>query len=149
MDVSSLFNYCKVSDRISMGGQPSIHQFNMIKHAGIEVVVQLVVKEASYNPKDEAYHVREAGLEHDVMDISFTQPTPENVEQFMGIMKAHEGKKVYVHCAVGHCTSGLIAIYLMETENITFEEAKARVLADWHPTPAWNDLIQQVANAQV
>lgn len=149
MDVSTIFNYCKVTDAISMGGQPTTNQFKLIKNAGKDVVIQLVVKEASYSPKDEAYHVREAGLEYEVMDISFVNPTINDVDDFMSIMQKHAGKNIYVHCAVGYCTSGLLSIYLMEMHNMTFEQAKENVLADWQPNPIWSDLIRQVANKAI
>lgn len=141
-DISSLFNYCEANERISIGGQPSMHQFDLIKKAGKDVVFQLVVEEASYSPQDEAYHVESAYLEHETMKVSFANPTMENVEEFTNIMNKHQDKNIYVHCAVGYCTSGLLSIYLMKTQDMTFEEAKKHVLSDWHPNDVWKKLIE-------
>ena len=143
MTTSSLLNYCEVTDRISMGGQPTIDQFSVIKQMGKDVIIQLVVKEASYSVKDEAYHVDKASLGYEFMDISFANPTLEDVEQFMQLMQKYRDKNLYVHCAVGFCTSGLMVIYLMQTQSMTYAEAKACVLSDWNPTPVWTNLIEE------
>jgi|GEM_PF-6831955 len=78
------------------------------------------------------------------MDISFANPTLDDVEQFMDLMEKHQGKNIYVHCAVGFCTSGLMLIYLMQTHYMTYSDAKTYVLPDWNPTPTWITLIEDM-----
>ncbi len=138
-----IFKYYDVSDRIAISGQPSNHQFQLIKDAGKDVVLQLVVKEASYSATDEAYHLSNLGVIHESMDISFGNPKITDVQQFMNIMEKHESKSILVHCAAGYCTIGLMVIYLMKTERLSFEEAKKRIAPDWQPVTAWQELISQ------
>lgn len=142
MTQAEIFNYCDVSKQIAIGGQPANHQFGLIRDAGKEVVFQLVVKEASYSATDEAYHIHNLDLEHESMEISFAEPTKSNVEEFINIMNKHQAKQIFVHCAVGYCTSGLMVIYLMKTRQLSFEDAKQLVIQDWEPTLIWMELIQ-------
>ena len=145
----SIFNFTAVSDKLAIGGQPATHQFKLIADAGYSVILQLVVKEASYSPADEAYHVQSFGLQHEVMHISFAAPTIEDVERFFGIMEKYTTEKVFVHCAVGYCTSGLISIYLMQHHGLSFAEARKKVAADWKPNLTWQQLIYTVTGVDI
>ena len=142
LEQPKIFNYCNVSELISIGGQPNIHQFKSLKEAGKKVVFQLVVEEAEYSVTNEVDHVTDLDLEHESMNISYAKPSGENVQQFINILEKHKAEPIYVHCAVGYCTSGLMVIYLMKTRQLSFENAKQLVVPDWQPSPIWTELIQ-------
>lgn len=145
----SIFNYSVVSDKLAIAGQPAVHQFKMIANAGYSVILQLVVKEASYSPIDEAYHALNSNLKHEVMHISFADPTIQDVDRFFEIFENHKTEKIFVHCAVGYCTSGLVAMYLMTHEGLSFADARKKVVAGWSPTPIWQQLINNVTGIDV
>ena len=104
---------------------------------------QLLVREASYPIKNETFYVNRLGLEYKTMDISFIEPTEHNVQTFFEVMDDYSDKTIFVHCAVGYCTSGLTVMYLMQRQGMTYEQAKSKI-GDWEPNPAWKKLIQDV-----
>jgi protein tyrosine phosphatase (PTP) superfamily phosphohydrolase (DUF442 family) len=140
----SIFNFHNVSDTLAMGGQPKIRDFQLLKQAGYELVFQLWIKEASYSIANERYHITQAGMEHISMELSFENPTLDDVKQFFELFDQYRHKKIFLHCAAGYCSSSLLFLYLIVRDGLSYDEAKQHILADWMPNDNWQEIIKQV-----
>lgn len=140
-----IIGFCKISDRLAIGGQPTTNQFTSLKNYGISLVFQVVVKEAPYSVNHESFHLNKLNITHQSMDISLNNPTVNDVKYFIDIMDNALNENVFIHCAAGYCTSGLLAIYLMIREGMSLEYVTTKIIPNWHPTLAWQGLIEEVS----
>lgn len=143
--MTGIFNFKEADEKIAIGGQPMLNQFEELDVRGYQAVLQIRVQEADYVLQDEAYRVSQHNMEHAVMDMSFANPMLEDVRRFFTLMDDFEGKKVFTHCAAGFCTSGMMAMYKMKRGGLSFDDARARYGLDtWQPTDKWVELIEIV-----
>ena len=148
--MTGIFNFKEVDSQIAIGGQPMLNQFELLDRQGYQAIVQIRVQEADYVLQDEAYQVSQHNMEHGAMNMSFANPTLADVEKFFALMDKFKGKKVFAHCAAGFCTSGMIAMYKMKREGISFDDAKAQyALEQWQPNDSWLRLIEEVKQADL
>jgi tyrosine-protein phosphatase SIW14 len=112
-----------VTDHLYRGGQPEGRGFAELKGLGIDLVVNL------RNEPDEI--VRERALV-EAQGLRYTSipwrgkenPKPEQIAEFLGLLRANADKKVFVHCERGSERTGLmIACYRMSMEQWTADKA--------------------------
>ena len=149
MPTNAIINFKNISDRLSIGGQPTIDQLMLLKDANFTMILQLALKEVPTSTQNEAYHARMRKLNYQMMEISYNHPTVSDVENFFQIMDAYPNERLYVHCSVGYCTSGLMVMYLMQREHLSYDASKHLVIPNWQPIPVWQDLIQTVTGMPI
>jgi tyrosine-protein phosphatase SIW14 len=112
-----------VTSHLYRGGQPEKRGFAELKGLGVDLVVNL------RNEPDEIAReralVEAQGLRYASIPWRGKEnPKPEQVAQFLGLLRANADKKVFVHCERGSERTGLmIACYRMSTEQWTAEQA--------------------------
>ena len=67
------------------------------------------------------------------------------MDQFFRVMKANEGRTVYVHCVANFRGSAFTFLYRVLVEGVPEDEARKNMEAIWDPVdyPAWDALINQ------
>jgi len=118
-----------VSNQLYRGGQPDTRGFAELKGLGIDLVVNL------RNEPDEIGReralVEAQGLRYASIPWRGKEnPKLEQVAEFLDLLRANTGKKVFVHCERGSERTGvMVAVYRMSAERWTPEQALTEMAA--------------------
>lgn len=143
-------NYTWVSNRLASAGQISYEQIPLLKDEGYEVVINLAVADRERNG-DEGFLVAESGLTYIHIPVDWEEPKLSDVELFYDVMRANEGRKVFVHCFANMRATAFVYLYRTMVEGVPEEEARAVMAQVWDPADVeqWADLIQRAKGAEV
>jgi len=141
-DIESIFNYVKISDRISTSGQPTEEEFGAIASAGFVQVINLLPEEKENALKNEADVVAGLGLDYTYIPVNFAAPKETDFAKFTAAMQVNEGKRIWVHCAVNARVSVFVARYRNEVLGETLEQSREHVSEVWEPFGAWPEFLE-------
>jgi protein tyrosine phosphatase (PTP) superfamily phosphohydrolase (DUF442 family) len=144
--MENIYNYLKISDKIATAGQPSVEEFSDIKQAGYQIVINLALKDSSNALPNEQDIVESQGMQYIHIPVIWENPTEENLQDFIGVMKTNADQKVFVHCAANKRVSAFIYLYRRYQESVSDEAAKKDLHQIWIPNETWQQFIQQVGN---
>jgi protein tyrosine phosphatase (PTP) superfamily phosphohydrolase (DUF442 family) len=145
LPLDSVRNFQTVSERLASSGQIGYDQIPLIRDAGYEVVINLAIADEERNGR-EGFLVAESGLTYVHIPVVWTEPTERDVQLFFDVMKANEGRKVYVHCFANMRASAFVYLYRTLVEGVPEPEARATMNEVWDPAEQqpWSDLIERV-----
>jgi protein tyrosine/serine phosphatase len=112
-----------VTSHLYRGGQPEYRGFAELKSLGVDLVVNL------RNEADEIVRERALVEAQGMGYVSIPwrgkeNPRPQQVAEFLDVLRANVDKVVFVHCERGSERTGvMIACYRMSTEGWTAEQA--------------------------
>lgn len=133
-----IINYIPVSDQLATSGQPTPVQIEAIGAAGYDCVINLALHDSTDALYEEGGMVSEAGMNYFHIPVPFDAPTGEHLRLFFNVMKALEGKKVWLHCAYNWRASAFTHHYKRKVLGITaLDELEMLVLQQWEPDEAW------------
>ncbi|MEM6535847.1 MAG: protein tyrosine phosphatase family protein [Pseudomonadota bacterium] len=143
----SVFNYLELSDELATSGQPTAKQFENIKQAGFETVINLLPHNHENALPDQQTLMGKLGLAYIYIPVDFKSPQEDEFDAFCNAMDAEAGKKVWVHCAANMRVSAFI--YRYRTERLGTDKAAARADMDkiWAPYGVWKTFIAPRAPA--
>ena len=112
-----------VTTHLYRGGQPEVRGFTELKGLGIDLVVNLRNEPAEI--ARERALVEAQGLRYASIPWRGKEnPKPDQVAEFLSLLRANAGKRVFVHCERGSERTGLmIACYRMSMEQWTADKA--------------------------
>jgi hypothetical protein len=120
----------EVTPTLYRGGQPSKEGFGNLAGMGVNIVVDL-----RGSRENERRIVTRLGMRYVPLHWQCFSPRDEHFAQFLTLLRANPGKKVFVHCRVGDDRTGMdIAAYRMAEQGWTAEEAGKEMEAygvDW------------------
>lgn len=125
---NDLPNFCVVAPGIYRGGQPSERGFARLKQLGIRSILNL---------RDERHHIRQEeallvklGLQlHSVPLSPFVEPSAEDIQVCLNILKSTEHHPVFVHCLHGQDRTGtIISIYRLDAHGWNINRAYQEML---------------------
>lgn len=93
----------KITDGLSVGGQPSQDGLRRLAEEGVKTVVNLRTtgeKDQPLSPEEEGQQVGELGMRYVHIPVSMKSLEPEQVERFRAELK-NSPFPVFVHCASG------------------------------------------------
>lgn len=131
--LSDITNYFQMTDLVATSGQPSREQFKDIADAGFAAVVNLAMTDGENALLDEGSIVAGLGMTYIHIPVPWEAPTSGHLNQYLGVMKALEPAKVWVHCVVNARVSAFNYHYLKN--RLALEEAACRspLLEKWEP----------------
>ena len=144
--LENIYNFLKISDKIATSGQPSVEEFSYIKRAGYQVVVNLALTDSSNALPNEKEIIETLGMQYIHIPVIWENPMPENLKEFIQVMKTSTDKKIYVHCAANKRVSAFIYLYRRLNEGVSDEEAKKDLDQIWVPNQTWQQFIQLSMN---
>jgi uncharacterized protein (TIGR01244 family) len=123
----------RVSDRLSVGGQPNESDLDQLAERGFQAVVNLRMdNEASQpiSPEAERAYAEMAGLTYRRLPIKPAGLKPQQVEAFRKIVEGLPGP-IYVHCGAGQRASAIsiLAEGVGETADAALLEAARQGIA--------------------
>ena len=140
-DLSGVYNFVEISDRLSTSGQISLGDIEAVDAAGFDVVVNLAPARWERN-FEEGFRVTQAGMTYIQIPVDWQDPSLRDLELFFDVMEANEDRNVYVHCFANMRVSVFVYLYRTLRKGMSEEEAWKDVLKVWDPhhnasTPQW------------
>ncbi len=142
MALEEITNYIRVSDSIASSGQPEEHEFKDIAQAGFEVVINLAMPDSENAIPEEGYIVTARKMRYVHIPVPFEAPTKDHFKDFISLMNAFKGKKVWVHCVVNYRVSAFLFLYMRFVNNATIEQASRVILKSWKPNDVWASFME-------
>jgi protein tyrosine phosphatase (PTP) superfamily phosphohydrolase (DUF442 family) len=126
---AGLPNFGVVSDQLYRGAQPADSGFAELKAQGIAIVVNL--RHESDRIARERALVESLGMHYvSIPWRGHDDPNPEQVVQFLRLLRDNPPRKVFVHCQRGAERTGvMVACYRISREQWTPERAQAEMEA--------------------
>jgi protein tyrosine phosphatase (PTP) superfamily phosphohydrolase (DUF442 family) len=141
MDAQSTY---QVFDWLWSSGQLSERDIHALPALGIEVVVNLALPTATNALPGEAELVTGTGMAYAHIPVIWDAPRPEQFNQFVGVLNAFSGRKVWVHCALNMRVSVFIYLYRRLVLGEGEDDASFPLRVVWSPNETWQDFISQV-----
>ena len=99
----------------------------------IDAVINLALPESDRAIADEGSIIAGLGMHYVHLPVQMENPTLDNLRTFIGVMRALDGKKVWVHCVVNARVSAFVFHYLRKEKNLPEQDARSSILDQWEP----------------
>mgnify|MGYP001820957291 CR=1 FL=1 len=133
VELDAIYNFEAITESIGTSGQPTEEQFQHIAAAGYSAVINLALPSSDNAIANEGSVVTGLGMAYFHIPVDFNDPLLSDLRLFFGVMKALEGRKVWVHCVVNARVSAFVYHYLRHVQGVADEKAKTRLLRKWLP----------------
>ncbi len=143
MGVQEINHFLAISDQIGTSGQPTRGQFEDIKIAGYEVVVNLAMPDSENAIPEEGSLVTSKGMRYVHIPVVWQEPTLDDLSFFRDTMDSHTERKVFVHCVVNMRVSAFTFLYRVISLKVDPVEAKARMAEIWEPQGVWEMFVDE------
>lgn len=143
-DITDILNYRYISDQLATSGQPTAEEFISIHRAGYPTILNLAPPTASNALANEEAIVTGLGMEYINIPVVWDQPSLEDFNRFCAVMRAHQDRSIFVHCAMNMRVSVFVYLYRHLIEGINESEARALMTTIWQPNPTWQKFIEMV-----
>ena len=90
-------NFLQVNADFCTGGQPRPEHFALLKTRGIRSVLNLRTA-TEYRMDEEEQAVRQAGLKYFNIPVVYTDPKPEQLDEFLKITDDPANRPLFIHC---------------------------------------------------
>lgn len=137
--VRGVHNAGKINDHLFRGAQPDVIGLSELKNLGVNTIVDLR-KEASSTLNEEKARAATIGVRFISIPLGgFSNPTSEQLAQFLALFHEDPQPKIFVHCQFGEDRSGVfVAAYRIAYEHWSADQAMAEMLHfgfnhNWHP----------------
>ena len=148
--IDEISNYFALPMSLGTSGQPTVNQFNAIRAAGFDVVVNLAMPDSDNALANEGALVSENGMTYVHIPVPWDAPNANHLAQFFGVMDAMlaQNKKVWVHCAANYRASAFSYKYLTMTQGLSEPESTTPLLTKWLPymDEAWQEIMQMTSS---
>lgn len=141
-------NTHQVFDWLWSSGQLSVDDIKQLPEMGISVVINLALPDSSNALPGEAERVTAEGLAYVQIPVIWEAPRVEQFAQFVGVMRAFEGKKVWVHCAKNMRVSAFLYLYRKLVLKQSEDDARFPLEKVWTPNDVWRGFISDVQDQQ-
>lgn len=131
--MDEILNFVQLTDSIGTSGQPLPEQFERIAAAGYSVVVNLAVPDSHNAVANEGSLVTATGMTYVNIPVKWENPTLDDLRRFIRTMRAFEGERIFVHCAMNMRVSAFMFHYLTLERGLPPERARSPILEKWEP----------------
>ena len=114
----------KISDQISVGGQPSEEDLHKLEQDGFKSVVNFRTEgeeEQPLSPQAEGEKVKAAGMQYLHVPVSMKAMGPELVDQFREQLP-NLAKPVFAHCKSGKRAGAMVMMSMAVEQGMTGEQ---------------------------
>ena len=141
-DPSKVYNYRMVDDTLCTSGQPTVVQLASIASAGYKTIINLALHDdPHYSLPDEPGSVRSLGLTYVHIPVQFAAPTEADLLAFFAAMEAHEGEKLWVHCAANFRVTAFLGLFRVIQKGWEVERAFDLMHGVWQANEVWSSFI--------
>jgi protein tyrosine phosphatase (PTP) superfamily phosphohydrolase (DUF442 family) len=119
-------NFAEVTPNLYRGGQPKQEGLESLAKMGVNTIVDVRLTGAD----KERAAAKKLGMDLIPLPWHCLFPKDDPIARFLGYLREHPEKKVFVHCRYGDDRTGMmIAAYRMAVEGWTAEEARSEMNA--------------------
>lgn len=140
--LSEIYHFRAIGERLGTAGQPTEPQFQAIRQAGFEAVINLALPTSDNALANEGSIVARLGMSYVHIPVDFNAPTSQDFRAFSQVMEAFEDRPVFVHCAANMRVSAFVFLYRVLQEGVSAAEAEQDLHAIWQPDEVWSRFIQ-------
>jgi protein tyrosine phosphatase (PTP) superfamily phosphohydrolase (DUF442 family) len=144
--LSAIRNFHPLGERFGTGGQPTEDQFQAVREAGFEAVINLALPTSDNALAHEGGIVTRLGLAYVHLPVNFEAPASRDFQAFRRVLDAFEDRRVFVHCAMNMRVSAFMFLYRVLHEKVAVAEAERDLHAIWQPDETWSRFIRQELN---
>ena len=94
--LSDIYRFQAVTANLGTAGQPTAAQFDAVKDAGYEVVINLAMGNTPRDLPNEPGIVAAHGIDYAHIPVVFDAPTDNDLSQFFEAMEANQHKKCHI-----------------------------------------------------
>jgi RimJ/RimL family protein N-acetyltransferase/protein tyrosine phosphatase (PTP) superfamily phosphohydrolase (DUF442 family) len=142
-------NTQRVFDWLWTSGQLSAADIERLPRLGIEAVVNLALPTSSNALPGEAEQVTGLGLPYVQIPVPWDAPTLAHLQQFFGVMRAFEGRRVWVHCAMNMRVSAFVYLYRRLVRGEDEAAAQHPLREVWQPNDTWRGFIEKALESGI
>ena len=136
--VEDVYNYLPLEGLFATSGQPSEPEFELIKNAGYEHVINLAPASVLENAVvDESSILRGLGIEYTHIPVDFKAPSERDFSRFVEVVEKTAVEKLWVHCAANMRVSAFAYRYRCECLDQDEQRARADLNKIWEPVGVW------------
>jgi len=139
--IDSILNFVQLAPDIGTSGQPDASQLAAIREAGYDAVVNLALTTSDNAIDEEGSIVAGCGMRYVHIPVDFENPTVDDLRTYLSIMRAFEGKRVWVHCAVNARVSAFTYHYLKHVRGLDDSAARSPILDKWEMNDTWRSFM--------
>ena len=136
-------NWRRVSDKITLSGQPSEEQLAEIRTLGVTHIINLGPHDNKGALDDEPGLVSALGMEYVYIPVEFEDPTDADFEQFCDAIECLQATKVHVHCIYNARVSAFFYRYAKTGRGLSEADAFSLMESIWRPGQDWAEFIGQ------
>ena len=146
MSTEAIYNYLKVNDQLTTGGQPTEEQLRAAAAEGFDTVINLATFSPGHSLEDEAGLVQSLGLAYVHIPVEWQNPQASDFEAFDQAMQQAEPGKVLLHCAANFRATAFYSLYALKHLGWTEAQAEAFRAQIWVGShyPVWEQFIERV-----
>jgi protein tyrosine phosphatase (PTP) superfamily phosphohydrolase (DUF442 family) len=142
--LGNIYNFRTIGEWLGTAGQPTEAQFQDIRNAGYEAVINLALPTSDNAIAHEGSIVSKLGMAYMHIPVNFQNPTGQDFQTFRGVMKALAGRRVFVHCAANMRVSAFVFLYRVLELGVPRAEAELDLKAVWEPDEIWVAFVAQI-----
>ncbi|MEM7299885.1 MAG: protein tyrosine phosphatase family protein [Pseudomonadota bacterium] len=140
-DLPDIINWRRVSDRITLSGQPTEEQLADINALGVTHIINLGPHHNKGALDDEAGTVAALGMEYVYIPVEFENPQDEDFNQFCDALENLPDTNVHVHCIYNARVTAFFYRYAKTGHGLSKADAFALMDGIWRPGDDWADFI--------
>ena len=146
MSTADIYNYRKVNDRISTGGQPTEEQLRAAAAEGFTTIINLATIDPDRSLADEGGLVRSLGLTYHHIPVKWDNPQAADFAAFEAVMQDSAEEKVLIHCAANFRVTAFYGLYAMRHLGWTEAQADEFRASIWAGSdyPIWEKFIGEM-----
>jgi len=143
MQITDIHRFAAIDDMLATAGQPKEGGLAAIASAGFETVINLALHDdPRYAIADEPGVVQSLGMRYVHIPVQFKAPQLADLHAFFEAMEANAGRKVFVHCASNYRVPVFLALYRIQRQVWSREDAFAKMRELWQPDEIWQAFIE-------
>tara|TARA_R110000782_G_scaffold166829_1_gene258772 strand:+ start:3736 stop:4197 length:462 start_codon:yes stop_codon:yes gene_type:complete len=139
--LENIKTYRRISKSLHTAAQPSTDQFQSIKQAGVDMIVNLALSDSPDAINNESEIVQECKMNYVHIPVDFKQPKLIDLKRYFQSMEQNKDKNVLVHCAYNWRASCFVYLYRVIKQDCDDDIAKQDMLAIWEPDTTWQSFI--------
>jgi uncharacterized protein (TIGR01244 family) len=146
VSTADIYNYRKVNDRISTGGQPTEEQLRAAAAEGFNVVINLATIDPDRSLAGEGGLVRALGMTYHHIPVKWDDPQESDFTAFEAALMQSSADKVLIHCAANFRVTAFYGLYAMKHLGWTEAQADEFRAPIWHGSnyPIWEKFIDEM-----
>lgn len=136
-------NYLVYDEQFSSAGMPDAAFIQRLAAEGVDTVINVAPPNANGSLEGEAEKVAAVNMTYVNIAVDWNEPTQQNVDEFLHVMTARKGDKVFLHCQMNMRATAFAMLHRVINQNVAPEQALDDMNTIWAPNRTWSTLINE------